>query len=430
MRDRSVMEIDLSAAARLLLRHSPVIAGLAFVFGFAGWVISQRLPQSFASTAIVVVTDPDIVFRFDPRIETQVNPPPGEGLTEVALSDELVADLLHAGIELGLSPIMTLEDLRNDLRVSARGSTLSLRVSCPIPVTCNSLANRWAASFANKLNQIYAGAGRDSDTFRSSAEGALHTWEQAQAALTSFQASNDEVALDLAFQFQTTALERVLEAGPRLESLISDARAIRTRIGSISPAGETTGQDQVLVMLLALRSLSSTAVDGTTSQNAPLLSQEAVQSQFVVSPDFVLLVSVDFSISGSEGKASLLEYLDQLIDSIEAQQISLHELEREIKSQLLELQAALTRAVQERLRLEEETELSKETYQILARKAAESRLAIDEERVAQVATQAVVPDEAAGPSSGVVVLAGALFGALAGAIGIGGTSRQAGRVRP
>lgn len=418
MDNRSVVHVELSAAADNLLRGIPVIAGFAIVLGFAGWVVSRILSPYYESTSIVVVTNPDQVFRFDPRIETQVNPPPGEGLTEVALSDEIVADLLDLAVVRGLRPSLTVDDLRRDLRVAARGTTLSLRVSCPAAEICARLADRWARLFADKLNEIYAGAGRDTETFDASAADALTHWEHAQAALTTFQASNDETSLEKEFESQTSALGRMLDESQRLATLIADARSVRSRVEATAADGGVRQEDQLLVALLALRSLSSGPGITVASQPSQAVPSGANQVQAVLSPDSVLQISLELGSTQTADAVQVSNYLEQLIASMDSQRSSLSDLLSEAQSHLLVLQAALTQARQDRFRLEEDVELSRETYQTLARKAIESQLAFDEERVAQIATRAVMPDEAAGPSPELFAFSGFLLGLAAGSIWI------------
>ena len=63
-------EIDLRQYVEVLIRHWGWIAGLALVAAAAALGVSFLIPPTYEATALVAVTEPRYVMRFDPRFET------------------------------------------------------------------------------------------------------------------------------------------------------------------------------------------------------------------------------------------------------------------------------------------------------------------------------------------------------------------------
>ena len=94
-------EIDLRQYVEVLIRSWGWIAGLALVAAAAALGVSFLIPPTYEATALVAVTEPRYVMRFDPRFETVNSVQPAyQAYPELAASDDLLQDLLAS-----LSPV-------------------------------------------------------------------------------------------------------------------------------------------------------------------------------------------------------------------------------------------------------------------------------------------------------------------------------------
>jgi len=84
----------------------------------------------------------------------------------------------------------------------------------------------------------------------------------------------------------------------------------------------------------------------------------------------------------------------------------------QLERELIDAQSELTAYEQERVRLQQEVSLARETYGTLARKAQEASLANGEDAHAKIAAQATRPDKPSSPRSRLNSFMGAALGSM------------------
>ena len=376
-------EIDLRELVRTLIAGWRWIAGFTIAAGLLALGVSMMLPKQYEASASVALTEPAIIFRFDPRITTEIEVPTGKGITELALSDDVLKQILESEAAASMDPNERIADiLRGKLEAKLSDTLLILTVEDDDATRAAALANAWAVAVTRRLNDLYAPSSQAQTLFEAQAQAALEQWQAAQQELIDFQAANPERILIQRLAAQENTLAKYLEANRALELVAQDARALQARLREQPSGAEANLQDDLATLLLTSRSLSSST--SLTASAAPY----PLDLQFQIQGDSLL----------GESSAEQAQYLEALIESLETQRIDLEKQAAQLEEEIYKLQGDLAQAQEERSRLEQDRDLARDTYETLARKAQESSLAAqDREPVAQVASRAAVPSKPEGP---------------------------------
>ena len=390
-------EIDLREIVRTILAKWRWIAIATVLSAAVALGVSLLLPKKYQASAYVALTKPDVVFRFDPRITTEVETPAGKGIPDLALSGDVLQVVLDSSAAATLDPEEQFVDVFHE-RVNATltDTILELSVEDNDPERAASLANTWAEAVTQKLNIIYAPTSRAQDLFESQAEAAQEQWEVAQQALVDFQKANPERILKQQLLVQEQALATYLYADQAIGLVLQDAFTLLVRLEGREIYAETDFQDDLTALLLTMQSLVSTSnsVPSIVTPATPLDLQIQVQGTSLFN------ASVEDQV----------RYIETLVDSLNTQRLTLKDEAVKLQDGIYDLQGQLAQVEGERVRLKQEWDLAKEAYQSLARKSQEVRLvAQDQETVARVASQAAVPSAKVSPS---IILNTVLVGVL------------------
>ena len=402
-------EIDLREIVRAILAKWRWIAAATIISAAVALGVSLLLPKKYQASAYVALTKPDVVFRFDPRITTEVETPAGAGIPELALSDDVIQqtlDILVVGA-VGLEEEPD-EAHPEKVEVALTGTILQLLVEDNEPEMASSFANSWAETVVNRLNTIYAPSSRSQELFEDQADEALMQWEAAQQALIDFQLTNPELALSKHLIDQEQELMGYLEAHRSLGLVLQDAKALVSRLREVEDAEKADLRDELATLLLTIRSLSSTTVFPSTNVYSGVeVISSPVEVQIQAQDGPLLNLSVDEHVG----------YLERLIVSIEAQRVELDELVDQQESEIYVYQSQLAEAFEGRSRLEQERDLALEAYQALARKTQELSLTPqDQDVVAKVASRALLPTNPVEPRVKFNTIIGGTLGGMFGLV--------------
>ena len=390
-------EIDLREIVRVILAKWRWIAAATIISAAVALGVSLLLPKKYQASAYVALTKPDVVFRFDPRITTEVETPAGKGIPDLALSGDVLQAVLDSSAAKTLEPEKQFVDvLRERVNVTLSDTVLELSVEDSNPKRAASLTNTWAEAVAQRLNTIYAPTSRAQDLFEGQAEEAQERWEAVQQTLVDYQKVNPERILNQQLLVQEQALATYLHADQSIGLVLQDASTLIMRLERRDVQAETDFQDDLTALLLTMQSLVSTSssVHSIVAPVTPLDLQIQVQGTSLSN------ASVDDQV----------RYIEALVDSLNTQRLALKDEAVKLQDLIYDLQGQLEQAGGERVRLEMERNIAQETFQALARKAQELSLsAQDQETVARVASQAAVPTEKVSPR---IILNTALVGVL------------------
>lgn len=399
-------EVDLREIIRVLLARWRWIAAFTVLSAAVALGVSLLLPKKYQASAYVALTKPDVVFRFDPRITTEVETPAGKGIPDLALSGDVLQVVLDSSAAATLDQEKQFVDVfRERVNATLTDTILELSVEDSNPERAASLANAWAEAVAQRLNIIYAPTSRTQDFFEIQTEEALDQWEVAQKAFVDFQKGNPERILRQQLLVQAQALATYLGADQVIGLVLQDAFTLMVRLEGREANAETDFQDDLTALLLTMQSLVSTSssVPSNVTPGTPLDLQIQVQGTTLLN------ASVDDQV----------QYIEALVDSLNTQRLALKDEAVKQQDLIYDLQGQLEQAEGERVRLEMERNLAQEAFQTLARKAQELSLsAQDLETVTRVASQAAIPSEAFSPRTAIITVMAFMLGFILSVFGI------------
>ena len=368
-------EIDLKHYLIALLRAWWFILLFTLLAASLTYGISRLLPRQYRAGALVVATSARTTVQFDTRIATQNVQISSRGYPDLALSDELLQRLL-AEVRPEVPAINNLNELAKLLESNALSdpALLHLSVKYHDPVAAALIANNWAELFISWANEVYSHTTPEQVAFFEERLAAAETaWQEASAALASFQARNRLATI-------TQQLDGVLatQAFYLLEQrqktlLLQNIQALQTQLET-EPAAAAAVGDQLSALFLQIKAFSA---------------EPAASLQLTLDPQ---------AESFNQSRQELAAILQGVAQSIRAQlQTTTHEaalLETEILSLQVEQQTLQTELDQ----LQQNEQVANETYLALARKVEEERLALqDSDSGFRLASRANVPQRVASP---------------------------------
>ena len=389
-------EIDLRGLVEILIDGwrwigAATIAGAVLAVGAS---LSQ--PARYNASAFIVLTKPDVVFNFDPRISSQLDVPPTQGLPDLVTSGGILTEVLDEADKNGIDVDgLTIVAFQRQARTSFSGTVLTLTVEDSSAIRSADLANVWAKLVAQRLNQIYAPSAAESTRFADQANDALVKWQVAQQALVESQEVNREGLLEVQLAALRDELRGTLTSRDFFSRAILDAEALIARLVS-DEAAPSDPRNNLASLILTVNSLSSSASMNEVAGGGAQLLVQIDEAPFL-------------SRSGAEGR----DFLTKLIESMQAQKEELRRATSEVEEAIPIIQSELTEAQEARQRLETQADLAREAYEALARKAQEVTLSTEGGiGVAQVASRAIVPNQSTRLSLRVSVVLGGLASSL------------------
>ncbi|HEY75863.1 MAG TPA: hypothetical protein G4O00_06740 [Thermoflexia bacterium] len=382
-------EIDLREYIEVLIRRWKWIVGAALSAAVVALVVSFLLPPTYEATALVAVTKPRYMMRFDPRFETLDDIQPAyKAYPELAASDELLQELL-ASLDPLPEGVETLRDLR--MKVEAKSgadpSIIRLIVRHRNPEEAARIANVWAELFVERANELYGGQGEtEVEFFEAQLERAEAELEAAEQALIAFQARNRAAILQNQLASYKQMQADYLADQRTIAYITQDIEGLREQL-----AGQPGGQPVSLGDQLTALFLQIKAFNAQTS--TPIYLQ------------------VDSAATLSEMSPSeQIAFLDSLVEVLEEKSAEIDNRLAELEPQILALQQQLEEVKAEEDRLRRARDLARETYMTLARKVEEARIAAEDvSGEVRLASQAAVPEKPTSPRKLLnTVVAGAL----------------------
>lgn len=393
-------EIDLRAYVLVLLKYWKWIVGIVVAAAIVALLVSFLLPPTYEATALVVITKPRYVMRFDPRIEPLNNIQPiYKAYPELATSDEVLHELL-ARLNPRPEKLETLQDLRGIVgaKSGADPSVIRLTVRHRDPEAAAHIVNLWAEIFVRRANEIYGTEARSQLQFyQQQLERARAELNSAEKALVEFQARNRGSVLQNQLDSYRQMQADYLAAQRQILYIVQDIRGLREQLSRQPADRPATLADQLTALFLQIKAFNAQA-------SAPIQLQV----------DSVAALS-------EKSLPEQIAFLDDLVRVLEAKSAEIETRLAELEPQILALQAELQEIRTEEDRLTRARDVARETYMTLARKVEEARIAAEDVSTGEIrlASQAAVPEKPVGPRkllntavAGVLGLMLAVFGAF------------------
>jgi succinoglycan biosynthesis transport protein ExoP len=406
-------EIDLRQYVEVLVRSWKWIVGLALAAAVAALALSSLIPPTYEAMALVAVTEPRYMMRFDPRFET-VNTvqPVYKAYPELASSDDLLQNLLAR-----LSPfpqgVETFQDLRGMLEAGAGADPSMVRLAARSrdPEEAAHIANGWAELFVAQANEIYgAHSGDQVQFFEDQLERAQAELEEAEQELVAFQARNQGAVQEAQLASAQQDLQDYLVERREIERAVRNGRAMRGRVAAQPADTQVSPGDGLTALLLQLQAFNV--------QTSRPEQTESYAAELEAGPSIWLQIS-DATLLASERTAGeLVVFLDELVAILEARREEIEAQAVALEPQILALQQQLQESRAEEDRLTRARDVARETYLTLARKVEEVRIAAaDTSGEVRLASRAAVPRRPVSPRK---VLNTAVAGALGLILGVFG----------
>ncbi len=392
MADNSEQEIDLRPYLAAVADKKFWILGFGILGFVLGLALSSLLAPTYEATALIAVTLPRERVEFDDRIQTISDLQPLEAYPELALSDQMLVDLLA---QIPADEMMTLTQLRRQVSASPGSdpSIVKLTVENTNPELAAEMANTWAALFVNWANQVYGYQGDEQLTFfearLADAKGELESTEQ---ALIDFQSSNRITILvnELSAVQQTHA--DYLAKQRQTDLILQDIESLLAQ-NSSGDLSNAVSIDTLASILLQVRALGG--VPGSTLAAAPWQIQLNVDGQ------------------GPAEQSDQRQVIADLRDILVAQSAQIEERLAAIEPQILTVQQERQEADILKERLNRDYQVAVETYTTLARTVDEKRItSVDTTSGVKLASQTAVPERPSSPN----VLLNAIIAGIAGLI--------------
>lgn len=377
-------EIDLREYVKVLLRWWKLIGGVTLAAVVVAAVVSLLQPTIYEAAATVVGKKP-------------AQP------TELTLAQMALEDDLLAGLWGQLQPVKgaeTMAALRGMLRATAGadGSTVQLSVRAGDAQEAARIANGWAEALAPYASARYREAAKkEMNLLEGQAKQAQARLDEAQRALAEFQGRSQVTILEARRASAEQDLRDSLAEQREVERLLEKAQALRAQL-----AGQPSDARVRLTDGLAALALQAQAAGA----RATGLSQVPLQLQ--------LSEAAISSVGQTAGEATA--FLDGLTTALNDQSKRISARIAGLEPQLLTLQQQVQEGTAERDNLMRARDAALQTYQPLALKVENARLAstVDE---ARVTGPAAVPGQPSGRNKLFNVAVAGVLGLMLGAFG-------------
>lgn len=371
-------EIDLRQYLEVLIRRWKWIVALTLIPALVAAAISFFVLQpTYEAKALVLITGPRYLLRFDPRVETISDIATAyKAYPSLATSDDLLKQVLDI-----LDPPLpgnegSLQALRGKVSAStgADPSLLELKATNGVPQQAAQVANTWAGQYVAYVNELYGRRSEDVIFFSEQLESARQALEAAEEALIAFQARNQSSILNAELTSARQAQTDYLADQRAIVRITQDIQALRDQL-SQQPSGRASSlADDLTALLLQIKAFNA---ESTVPVQLQVSSAESLSDKTI---------------------AEQVAFLDDLMVNVKAKSADIDAQLNELAPEILRLQQALEEVDTELDRLTRDRDVAKNTYLTLANKVEEARIAAqDESGEVQLASRASVPTSPVAP---------------------------------
>jgi uncharacterized protein involved in exopolysaccharide biosynthesis len=390
-------EIDLRQYIDVLRRRWKLIASVTAVAVIAAAVVSLLLPPVYEAKAGVVSVQSRSELTFEPRYQTvegelqrQDVQARRQALLALVKSSSVAAEVI-AQLGDALEPEeRQVAAMLKKVEAGSEGDLINIKVNGRNRGTIVAVANAWGEAFEMYVNELYGTMPQSLGNVQAQREDAWQAYQEAQEALVAFRGDNQIEHLTNEIQAKQGTLSDYYVVKRQLDRLMANAEALREQLRS---GGSVPGVADALPVLL-LRANAFTLLPGDLPAELQLSLEQATGSDV--------------------GREEQAEELDTLIAVLQARRDEVQALidEGSLQREVLQLQEQLEQEEARQWNLDEARNLARETYQALARKEDEARIATGvRDTEVRFAVPAVEPREPVSPKK-------RLNAAVAGALGL------------
>ena len=367
------------------------ILGLGFLAGILAFgATSLLVAPTYEATALVSITEPRQRVQFDPRIVTVEENQPLRAYPEIAVSDELLEELIE---NLPEGSAISVQRLRSMLKASPGGdpSLLKLSVTNSDPALASNIANGWAEMFVSWANRVYGDSGEEQlFFFEQRLEDAETDLQAAEKALVDYQAENRSAILETELLALLQTLADLLAKKGEIDLLLQDIESLLVLFQD-NPAGEDASAivDQFTMLILKLRAFGG----------VPGNSEETVPWQLQVTTNNL----------EAENTTRTLQQVRSLQDTLQFQADQTENALAEIEPKILAIQQERQLANAREALMLRGVQVAEDTHTALARTVEEKQITSQDVNAGvRLVSRSAVPESPVGPRKTINSLAAAL----------------------
>lgn len=387
--------IDLRPYVDTLLRRRWVVL-IATLIGLLLAVAFFFSQTEYKATTLVVISEPTQQLQFDPRItditdfSTLLHTYP-----ELSISDNVLTKLLVEAQQLTGNEVQSLTQLRSllDVEVGVDARLMRLIVRHESPQVAADLANVWSTILVATIDEIYRNPGGNLSFYTSQLAQTSGQLAAAEEALVAFQSDSRMGIVDNELASLTALQAAYLADQRQLSMALDDIRALRQQIEAGS--GDTiTWADQLTALMLQLD------------------VYEMAQTTTMTGDDIQLQLDTQSNLTAGT-RQEQLQQLDELAQAAETSRAAIDLRLAELQPRMFALQSEKQDIFNQYEALTRNRDLTKETYETLARKLDEERISASGPGLQlQIASAAAVPERPARPNLALLLGLGAMAGFL------------------
>ena len=361
-------EIDLRPYWDEIKRAWIWIIAVPLLVLIGGYVAQQFvLEKDYEAVSLVAVSAPTINLEFDPRFTTQENELSfNRSLPELAVSDDIMLTLFNTLEDQLPAEISSQFRLESNLEATPGNIATLVRLSATFsdPELAALVANEWATIFIESTNRLL---GTDPSAALSFVNTELERSEtdlkNTENELLAFVENDKREIISANLNEDISKLQSTLRKKSTFEFLLNDLTAYQEVLAAQEEQSSSTNMENTLLFMFQVRALE------------------------------LDLNSVELNIDNFEGldRPAVLDYLNSLAQVISARVDELNAIIEEIEPSILESKSLLAQLDIESRRLEDNTNIQRETFLTLSRKVQEDQINSGVEGVVRLASRAAVP---------------------------------------
>lgn len=380
--------LDVRLYVELLFRHWKWIAVGGILAALVAFTVSQLMPDTYEATAFVLATEEQQLLQFDPRIQSESGQQPLKAFPELAMTDDLVQQVLTA-VEPALEEPVTVQAFKRRLTAVAGAdpSIIRLTAKAESPELAAQIANTWAKAFVDWGNSIY-GSGNNSQLtfFETQLAEAQADLDNAEATLVAFRARDRRSVIGSKLNALQDLQKQYLSEQNELQLLSEDIRRLHTQLTN-QTTSSTTVADQLTALFFQLKVFN---VSASAAAVVPIQLNVDSATQLTTS-----------------SRSEQVAFLDDLLVSVNDRKDAIADALAALEPEILALQGEWQQLQAEANQLNRNLTVAEETYTTLARKVDEERISAEgRANNLRLASNAAVPDRPTNSTFTTVILAG------------------------
>jgi uncharacterized protein involved in exopolysaccharide biosynthesis len=396
--------IDPRKCINVIIRNWRWIAVITVAAMVTAAIVSFLLPAIYEVMAGVVIVKSKLDVAFEPRsrtlTEVDLARATDAGSQRKALEGLVKSNSVAAEVMAALESVLKPEErdvnaLLEMVEMQSRGDLIFIKVKGEDPKKIVAIANAWGEAYETYINDLYGRGVLLPETIKTQVAEAKESYDKAAEALTHFLGDNQIDTLTREIADRRIILRDYYTGRQGLDHLIANAKALKDHLlKRTSPSA--TGDDLSISLLKA--SAFSLLSPGLPAQ---------------------LQLSLEQTTIGEGSAEERVGELDTLIAGLEARREEVQSLisDPSIRQEILQLEEQLEREEARWREFSEVRDLSKETYQTLARKEAEVWVASQVPDVeVRFAVPALEPKFPVLPHRKVNIVIGGVLGSMMGVL--------------